>query len=58
MDRTCLHCKAPLTFADEPGDATCPACGLRQYVTARAQQGRYPDAATTHGYGRTRPGQA
>ena len=54
MDRSCLHCKAPLTFDEEPGAATCPACGVAQYVTAAGLQGRYPDEARTYGYGRSR----
>ena len=55
LERPCLHCKAPLTFADEPGDATCPASGVAQYVTAAGLQGRYPDRSPAYGYGRTRP---
>ena len=32
--RPCLDCRAVVTFDGQPGDGTCPACGLRQYLTA------------------------
>jgi hypothetical protein len=41
FDRACLDCPATVTFPG-PGDATCPKCGLRMFLTAGGQVGRYP----------------
>jgi hypothetical protein len=42
MDKPCRDCQPMVTFA-ESEDATCPQCGLRMYLTAAKQVGRYPD---------------
>jgi hypothetical protein len=44
FDVSCLDCHTPVRFPDRPGDATCPECGLKLYVTADGQTGRYPPA--------------
>jgi hypothetical protein len=50
--RRCLDCDTIVTFP-EIGDATCPGCGLRMYVTKAGQVGRYPAGDwTPGGYGR------
>jgi hypothetical protein len=38
----CLDCRSEVEFADPPADATCPGCGLRMYLTAEGERGRYP----------------
>ncbi len=44
FETRCLDCPGPVSFAERPGDATCPYCGLRLYLTADGQLGRYvPD---------------
>jgi hypothetical protein len=32
--RPCIHWRRLVTFNGQPGDATCEACGVRQYLTA------------------------
>jgi hypothetical protein len=41
MEKPCLDCDAIVTFP-EPGDATCPNCGLPMFLTEAGQVGRYP----------------
>jgi DNA-directed RNA polymerase subunit RPC12/RpoP len=44
FEYSCIDCPTRVTFAERPGDAVCPGCGLRLYVTADGQLGRYlPD---------------
>ena len=31
--RACIQCRRPVTFDGRPGEATCEACGVRQYLT-------------------------
>jgi hypothetical protein len=31
--RPCIQCRTPLTYPAQPGRATCPACGVGQYLT-------------------------
>jgi len=31
--RPCIQCRTPLVYPAQPGEATCPACGVRQYLT-------------------------
>jgi hypothetical protein len=51
--RRCLDCETLVMFLPEIGDATCPDCGLRMYVTEAGQVGRYPAGDwTPGGYGR------
>ncbi|HET9689690.1 MAG TPA: hypothetical protein VFP61_00950 [Acidimicrobiales bacterium] len=52
MTRLCAHGSAPVTFTPQPGEATCPACVLEQYLTATGVQGRYPGRWEPSGYGR------
>lgn len=42
ITKPCVQCRQPLEFAEQPGDATCGACGTAQYVTAAGVVGRYP----------------
>jgi hypothetical protein len=48
LARPCLQCRTPVTFDGQPGDATCPNCGIRQYLTEpsrlwpRGGVGAYP----------------
>jgi hypothetical protein len=37
----CLDCPTELSFADRPGETVCSGCGLRLYLTADGQLGRY-----------------
>jgi hypothetical protein len=30
----CIQCQRLLSFSGQPGEATCEACGVRQYLTA------------------------
>ncbi len=40
----CLDCRTDVTFSEQPGEAVCPKCRLRQYLTADGHLGRYlPD---------------
>jgi len=32
--RPCIQCRTPLAYPAQPGEATCGACGVRQYLTA------------------------
>jgi hypothetical protein len=41
VDKPCLDCDATVSFP-EPGDATCPGCGLVMYLTDSGQVGCYP----------------
>ncbi|MDQ1393199.1 MAG: hypothetical protein QOF30_2176 [Acidimicrobiaceae bacterium] len=41
FDTQCLDCRALVSFAEQPGDAVCPECGLRLYVTHDGHLGRY-----------------
>jgi hypothetical protein len=43
FETPCPDCKTSVAFPELPGDATCPACGLRLYVTDNQAIGRYPD---------------
>jgi uncharacterized Zn finger protein (UPF0148 family) len=43
FDKSCLDCRTPVPFTEQPGEATCPECGLRLYATANGQLGRMPD---------------
>jgi hypothetical protein len=43
VEKPCLDCQTPVTFP-EPGDATCPACGLPMFLTKDGKVGRYPRA--------------
>jgi hypothetical protein len=52
ITRRCLDCDTQVMFP-QVGDATCPGCGLRMYVTEAGQVGRYPAGDwTPGGYGR------
>jgi len=31
--RPCIQCRRPVTYPAQPGEATCVACGVRQYLT-------------------------
>jgi hypothetical protein len=42
VQRRCLDCQVLVSFADEPGEATCSGCGLHLYVTGDGQLGRLP----------------
>jgi DNA-directed RNA polymerase subunit RPC12/RpoP len=42
FEARCVDCQAPVGFAERPGRATCPDCGLRLYLTADGQLGRMP----------------
>ena len=33
MERSCLHCREPVTFERAPAWTRCGSCGLRQRVT-------------------------
>lgn len=56
-EKPCIDCQTMVTFAG-PGDATCPRCGLRMYLTEAGQVGRYPSEGWEPGgiQGRRRPG--
>jgi hypothetical protein len=41
FDTHCLDCPTVVTFETRPGDAVCPSCGLRLYMTGEGQLGRY-----------------
>jgi DNA-directed RNA polymerase subunit RPC12/RpoP len=41
FETRCLDCPSDVSFAERPGEAVCPGCGLRLYVTASGQLGRY-----------------
>jgi hypothetical protein len=58
FERQCLDCPAGVTFEERPGDTECPGCGLRLYLTAEDQLGRYlPDGWRPGGIqGYPRPG--
>ncbi|MDQ1441346.1 MAG: hypothetical protein QOG97_1574 [Acidimicrobiaceae bacterium] len=44
FDSKCLDCRGAVSFMEQPGDAVCPECGLRLYLTDDGQLGRYlPD---------------
>ena len=32
--RPCIRCRESVTFDGQPGEATCEACGVHQYLTA------------------------
>jgi hypothetical protein len=34
MERSCLHCREPVSYDRAPAWARCGSCGLRQRVTA------------------------
>jgi hypothetical protein len=38
----CLDCDAQIDFTDPPCEAVCQACGLRMFLTADGERGRYP----------------
>jgi hypothetical protein len=54
--RPCIQCREPVTFDGQPGDATCPACGVGQYLTAPSRlypqggQGRHSTTGKLGGY--------
>jgi hypothetical protein len=31
--RPCIQCRRPVAFDGQPGECTCEACGVRQYLT-------------------------
>jgi hypothetical protein len=41
FETRCLDCPSDVSFAERPGEAVCPGCGLQLYVTASGQLGRY-----------------
>ena len=41
FEKPCLDCPSVVAFAEQPGDAVCPGCGLRMYLTDDGQVGRY-----------------
>jgi hypothetical protein len=44
FDSKCLDCRGAVSFPEQPGDAVCPECGLRLYLTDDGHLGRYlPD---------------
>jgi hypothetical protein len=43
FEKPCLDSQTTATFP-AGGDATCPGCGLRMYLTDGGQVGRYPAA--------------
>lgn len=47
----CVQCREPLEFPEGAGDATCEACGQRQYVTATGAVGRCPSGDLKAGPG-------
>jgi hypothetical protein len=50
-----LDCRANVTFTG-PGDATCPECGRKLYMTADGLVGCYPsENSSTERYGKRRP---
>ena len=42
FEAPCRDCRATVGFPELPGDATCPACGLRLYVNANKAIGPLP----------------
>src|ERR1019366_2076694 len=42
FDYPCRDCPCVVTFTEQPGDATCPSCGLCLYVTDAGEVGAYP----------------
>jgi hypothetical protein len=55
VDKACLDCDATVRFL-EPGDATCPNCGLPMFLTEVGQVGRYlRPGSDPGGFQRRRP---
>jgi hypothetical protein len=49
FDYVCRDCPTVVTFARQPGDATCPNCGLVMYLTEGGELGAYPPEDWTPG---------
>ena len=41
VEKPCVDCQTSVTFP-QPGDGTCPRCGLRMFLNEAGQVGRYP----------------
>jgi hypothetical protein len=45
----CRDCPAVVVFREQPGDAICPGCGLKLYLTDTGEVGAYPPEGWTPG---------
>jgi hypothetical protein len=55
VEATCLHCRAVVTFENQPGYTTCKGCGAKLYLTSSGQLGVFPmEGWRPGGFGRER----